>query len=152
MGRKKNTLEQRSAKMTARRRYHYDDQTPFIELFKPEYQRWLIVGGIASELKTLLRNGDSINIRTMTYLDFRLTRDESDDRPPCTPTQIYRWFAKLLIKTGSSGTKYGKNMIYRYITDWHSNLFVDELYLKTSIDKEITRILLTDFKNHSTKK
>ena len=138
--------------MTNRRRYRYDDHTPFIELFRPEYQRWLIVGDIANELKTLLKNGDTIDIRTLTYLEFRLTPDESDGRPPCTPKQIYRWFAKLLIKTGSNGTKYGKAMIYRYITDWHSNLFVDELYLKTSIDKEISRILLTDFKNHSTKK
>lgn len=145
MARKKYTIEERSAKMTARRRYHYDDQTPFIELLKPEYQRWLIVGGIASELKTLLRNGDSINIRTMTYLDFRLTQDESGDRPPCTPTQIYRWFAKLLIKTGSIGTKFGKSMIFRYITDWHSNLFVEELSLKALVNKEIKKLSLTNF-------
>ena len=131
--------------MTNRRRYPYDDQKPFIELFKPEYQRWLIVGGIANEIKTLLRNGDTIDIRTLTYLDFRLTRDESDDRPPCTPTQIYRWLAKLLKKTGSIGTKYGKSMIFRYITDGHSNLFVDELSLKALVNKEIEKLLLTDF-------
>ena len=59
MGRKKDSLAQRSAKMTERRRYRYDDQKPFIELFKPEYQRWLIVGDIANELKTLLKNGDT---------------------------------------------------------------------------------------------
>lgn len=145
MSRKKDTLEQRSAKMTNRHRYRYDDQKPFIELFKPEYQRWLIVGGIANELKTLLRNGDTIDIRTLTYLDFRLTRDESDDRPPCTPTQIYRWLAKLLIKTGSEGTKYGKSMIFRYITDWHSNLFIDELSLKALVNKENKKLSLTNF-------
>lgn len=139
MGRKKDSLEQRSAKMTNRRRYHYDEQTLFIELFKPEYQRWLIVGGIANELKTLLRNGDTIDIRSLTYLDFRLTQDDSDDRPPCTPTQIYRWLAKLLIKTESEGTKYGKSMIFRYITNWHSNLFIDELTLKSLVNKEIKK-------------
>ena len=145
MGRKKDSLAQRSAKMTERRRYRYDDQKPFIELFKPEYQRWLIVGDIANELKTLLKNGDTIDIRTLTYLDFRLTRDESDDRPLCTPTQIYRWLAKLLIKTGSIGTKYGKSMIFRYTTDWHSNLFVDELTLKALVNKETEKLSLTDF-------
>ncbi len=144
MGRKKDTLKQRSAKMTNRRRYHYDDQMPFIELFKPEYQRWLIVGGIANELKMLLRNGDTIDIRTLTYLDFRLTQDESDDRPPCTPTQIYCWFAKLLTKTGSEGTKYGKSMIYRYISDWHSNMSVDELTLRSSVNKEVKKLSLTN--------
>lgn len=131
--------------MTNRRRYRYDDQKPFIELFKPEYQRWLIVGGIANELKTLLRNGDSIDIRTLTFLGFRLKRDDSDNRPPCTPTQIYRWLAKLLIKTGSEGTKYGKSMIFRYISDWHSNLSVDELTLKASVNKEIKKLSLINF-------
>ena len=129
--------------MTNRRRYRYDDQMPFIELFRPEFQRWLIVGSIANELKKLLKNGD-INIRTMAYFEFRLTQDDSDPKPSCTPTQIYRWFAKLLIKTGSVGTKYGKSMIYRYMTNGHSNLLIDELTLKTSVDKEINKRSLTN--------
>ena len=36
-------------------------------------------------------------------------------------------------------------MIYRYITDGHSNLFVDELSLKALVNKEIEKLLLTDF-------
>lgn len=77
MGRKKDTLEQRSAKMIKRRRYRFDEETPFIELFKPEFQRLLIVGDIAEELKSLLKNGDKADIRKLTYLDFRQAADPS---------------------------------------------------------------------------
>lgn len=135
MGRKKDTLQQRSAKKTIRRRFRYDDGLPFIELLKPEYQRWLIVGAIAEELKSLLRNGDKIDMRTMAYLDFRITKDKSDDRLCCSRKLIYMWFAKLLNKTGSKGTRYGKDMIFRYITNGHSNLSIKENSLKTAVDK-----------------
>lgn len=143
MGRKKDTLEQRSTKMTQRRRYRYDKTKPFIELLKPEYQRWLIVGDIARELKSLLHNGDAVDVRTLTFLDFRLTEDETDDTQPCTHRQIYQWLAKLLEKTGSKGTRYGKDMIFRYICGGHSNLLTDELSLKTSVNRELKRASLT---------
>jgi hypothetical protein len=135
MGRKKDTLQQRSAKKTMRRRFRYDDEKPFIELLKPEYQHQLIVGDIAKELKSLLHDGDKIDIRTMTYLDFRIIKEEPDGRPCCSRNLIYMWLARLLNKTGGKGTRYRENMIFRYITNGHSNLNVKETYLKTAVYK-----------------
>ena len=109
--------------MTQRRRYRYNKRTPFIELFKPEYQRWLIVGDIAKEFKSLLHFGESIDVRKLAYLNFRLTKYELDDKPCCTHTQIRQWVKKLLAVTGSEGTRYGKSMINRYILETNSNFY-----------------------------
>lgn len=150
MGRKKDTLQQRSAKMTDRRRYHYNDETPFIELFKRKRQYFLIAGKIAWELKALLRNGDKVNIKKLTFLEFRLEEDEEDEKTPCSCTQVYQWLAKLLLAVGDEGTKYGKTMIFRYLTDGHSNLFEKESSLKTSVNRELRKIRLTHFKERVT--
>lgn len=144
MGRKKETLKKRNAKLTMRRRYHYNEKTPFIELFQPKYQRFLIVGRIANELKGLLRNGDTINIRELTFLEFRLTKDGGDKKKYCLKTQIYKWLAKLLHISGKEGTMYGKSTIFRYLTDGHSNFFETELSLKTSVNRELRKIVLTN--------
>ena len=144
MGRKKDTLNQRSAKMTKRRRYRYDEKTPFIELFKPEFQRLLIVGTIAKELKSFLRNGDSTDIRKLNFIDFRLTADQQDGIAPCACAQIHQWLAKLLLAVGKDGTRYGVSMIFRYLTDGHSTIYEKELSLKTSVNKAIRKIRLTN--------
>ena len=141
MGRKKDCLRQRRDKMTHRRRYHYNEETPFIELLKPQYQRLLIVGDIAKEFKSLLRNGDKVDVRTMTFLKFKT--DNSDPKLYCAHKQIYVWFAHLLITIGKQGTRYGESTIFRYITDGHNNLFIDELSLKMSVNKYKRSILLT---------
>lgn len=130
--------------MTKRRRFRYDDSEPFIELLQPKYHPMLRFGKMGNELKSLLKNGDKVDINTMTYLEFRLTDNPEDDKPCCTHEQIYKWFAKLLLTTRSEGIKYGKAMIFRYITNGHSNLSIDELSLKTAVDKEIRKIQLTN--------
>ena len=127
--------------MTHRRRYHYNEETPFIELLKPQYQRLLIVGDIAKEFKSLLRNGDKVDVRTMTFLKFKT--DNSDPKLYCANKKIYVWFAHLLITIGKQGTRYGESTIFRYITDGHNNLFIDELSLKMSVNKYKRSILLT---------
>lgn len=129
--------------MKMRRRYHYNDETPLIELFRPEYQRFLTVGEIVKELKGLLRNGDTLDIRKLKFLEFRLAEYEEDEKT-FLRAQIYRWLAKLLHSTGNEGTRYGKSMIFRYLTDGHSNLFETELSLKTSVNKELKKIKLTN--------
>ena len=144
MGRKKDTLQQRNDKKTKRRRYRYDENTPFIELFKPEYQRLLIFGAIAKELKSLLRNGDSADVRELTFFDFRLTADQQDGIVPCTYAQIHRWLAKLLLAVGKDGTRYGESMIFRYLTDGHSTIFEKELSLKASVSKALRKFRLTN--------
>lgn len=140
MGRKKLTLQERCERMTKRRRFKFDDWTPFIELLSPYCQRWLIVGAIAKEFRSLLRIDDSVDIRTLTFLDFRLTRDEADDKPPCTHQQIYKCLAKLLDAIGCEGTKHGEAMIFRYICNGHSNLSVKEKPLQSAVNKLRTRI------------
>ena len=144
MGRKKDTLQQRSAKKTNRRRYHYDEKTPFIELFNPKCQRLLIAGEIAWELKALLRNGDIINIKTANYLEFRLPTSEQNEKETCTCKQIYLWLARLLNSAGKEGTQYGKSTIFRYLTDGHSNLSESESSLQTSVNRERRKISLTN--------
>lgn len=135
MGRKKATLHERSDRMTQRRRKKYDDLKPFIELFKPEYQRLLIAGKIAEEFKSLLHNGDKVDVRTLIYLFFRLAPTETDDRPCCTPKQVHEFLRRLKDATGSEGTKYGWAMIIRYITNGHSNLLESESSLQSAINK-----------------
>jgi hypothetical protein len=144
MGRKKDTLKQRKSKMKLKRRYHYNDGTPLIELFKPEYQRFLIVGIIAEELKGLLRNGDMIDIRELSFLEFRLAEYGEDEKTFCLRKHIYHWLAKLLLSIGNDGTRYGKSMIFRYLTDGHSNLYEKELSLKSSVSREFQKIVLTN--------
>lgn len=134
-------MQQRRDKMTHRRRYRYNKRTPFIELFKPEFQRWLIVGDLAKELKSLLRNGDKTDIRELTFLDIRT--DVSGNKIQSTRKQIYLWLAKLLTTIGGQGTRYGESMIFRYITNGHNNLFFDELSLRTSVNKYKRIISLT---------
>ena len=130
--------------MTDRRRYHYSKETPFIELFNPKCQRLLIAGEIAWELKALLRNGDNINIKTANYLEFRLPTSEQNEKETCTCKQIYQFLAKLLKCTGNDGTQYGKSMIFRYLTDGHSNLSESESSLQTSVNRERRKISLTN--------
>ena len=125
--------------MTQRRRKKYDDTKPFIELFKPEYQRLLIVGKIAEEFKSLLHNGDVDEIRTMTYLSFRLTPSETDDRSCCTSKQVHECLRRLKDTTGREGTMFGWAMIIRYITDGHSNLSESESSLQSAINKVFTK-------------
>lgn len=144
MGRKKDTLKQRSARMTKRRRYRFDEETPFIEMFKPEFQRLLIMGDISEELKSLLKNGDKADIRKLTYLDFRQAADPQDEIPSCTRAKIYQWLAKLLLVIGDEGTMYGKSMIFRYLANGHSSIFENEFSLKTSVNTAIRRICLTN--------
>lgn len=139
MGRKKATLQERSDRMTQGRRKKYDDQKPFIELFKPEYQRLLIAGKIAKEFKSLLHNGDKVDIRTLTYLNFRLIPTETDDRPCCTPKQVHECLRRLKDATVSEGTRYGWSMIIRYITDGHSNLSESEISLQSAINKVLKK-------------
>ena len=130
--------------MTNRRRYHYDEKTPFIELFKFESQRLLLFGSIAEELKGLLRNGDTIDIRKVTFLEFRQPKDVEDEKMPCTRTQIYQWLAKLLYSTGKEVTKFGNSTIFRYLIDGHCNLSESESSLKTSVNRERRKISLTN--------
>lgn len=140
MGRKKATLKERSDRMTQRRRYRYDDNKPFIELLKPEYQHLLIVGQIAQNFKSLLRNGKTNDIRKLNYLDFSLPTGASEDKKCCTHQQVYQCLARLLKATGCKGTKYGKSMIFRYISNGHSNLSVSESSLQSLVNKELTKI------------
>lgn len=135
MGRKKSTLQERFERMTLRRRVKYDEQTAFIELFKPSCQLYLIVGPIAGEFRSLLRNGDKVNIRTLTYLDFRISADNADHKESCAHKQIYQFLHQLLKFTGCKGTMFGKSMIFRYITDGHSNLSISEKSLETAVNK-----------------
>ena len=130
--------------MTMRRRYTYNDETPFIELFRPEYQRFLIVGRIADELKELLRDGDTVDIRELIFLEFRLAEYEECEKTFCLRKQIYQWLARLLNIIGNEGTRYGKSMIFRYLTDGHSNLFEAESSLKTSVNRALKKIKLTN--------
>ena len=140
MGRKKYTLEERNKSMTQQRRYRYDDNMPFIELLKPSYQHLLIVGKIAKELKSLLRNGNTIDIRTLSFLDFRLPSETSDYDQCCTHKQVYQCLARLLKATGNKGTMYGKSMIFRYISNGHSNLLASESSLQSLVNKEFANI------------
>ena len=140
MGRKKATIEERSKRMTQRRRYRYNDEKPFIELLKPEYQHLLIVGEIAQNFKTILRNGKTIDVRQITFLEFRLPSEASDDKQCCTHKQVYQWIARLLKATGSKGTMYGKSMIFRYISKGHSNLTASESSLQSIVNKELAKI------------
>lgn len=143
MGRKKDSLQQRSAKLTQQRRFRYDDSKPFIELFKPKYRPMLKFGKAGRELKSLLKDGDKVNLSTLTYLEFRLTAEPGVDKAPCTHKKINQWLAGVLKITGSEGTQYGKAMIFRYITNGHSNLSIDELSLKTAVDKAVPMDFLT---------
>ena len=134
--------------MTNRRRYHYDENTPFIELFKFKSQRLLLFGNIAEELKGLLMNGDTINIRKMNYLEFQLPTSEQNEKETCTCKQIYLWLARLLNSAGKEGTQYGKSTIFRYLTDGHSNLSESESSLQTSVNRERRKISLTNIWEH----
>ena len=141
MGRKKATLKERSDRMTQRRRFRYDDNKPFIELLKPEYQHLLIVGEIAQKLKSLLHNGNNINVRNLIFLYFKLPSAASDNKQCCTHKEVYQWLAQLLKATGSKGTMYGKSMIFRYITKGHSNLSLSESSLQSLVNKELVKML-----------
>ncbi len=127
--------------MTQRRRYRYSDDKPLIELLKPEYQHLLIVGEIAQKLKSLLHNGNTINVRNLLFLYFKLPSAASDDKQCCTHKEVYQWLAQLLKETGSKGTMYGKSMIFRYITKGHSNLLISESSLQSLVNKELTKII-----------
>jgi len=134
-------MEERSDRMTQRRRYRYDNNKPFIELLKPEYQHLLIVGKIAQDFKSLLRDGNTIDIRKLTFLDFRLPSETSDYEQCCTHKQVYQCLARLLKATGNKGTMYGKSMIFRYISNGHSNISASESSLQSLVNKEIAKIL-----------
>jgi len=121
--------------MTQRRRKKYDDAKSFIELFKPEYQRLLIAGKIAEEFKSLLSYSYKVDVRMLTYLNFRLGPTETDDRPCCTPKQVHEFLRRLKDATRIEGTAYGWAMIIRYITDGHSNLLESESSLQSAINK-----------------
>lgn len=124
--------------MTRRRRVRYDDKKPFIELFKAPFHYLLKAGTIGRELRSLLKNGLEINITTLTYLDFRLPPDDKkDDAQYCTLAQIYSCLHKLLDKTGHNGTRYGKAMVFRYLTDGHSNISISESSLQSAVNKAV---------------
>ena len=132
------TLEERRARMTRRRRIRYDDKKPFIELFKAPFHYLLKVGTIGKELRWLLRNGTEIDIQTMTYLDFRLPgKGQIDDGSYCTLNQIHSCLRKLLDKTGSRGTRYGKAMVFRYLTHGHSHISGSESSLQSAVYKAV---------------
>lgn len=124
--------------MTRRRRVRFDDRKPFIELFKAPYHYLLKAGKSGMELRNLLRNGTDVDIMTLTYLDFSLpTSGKNDYGQYCTLKQIHSWLRDLLDKTGSKGTRYGKAMVFRYLTHGHSNISCDESYLQSAVYKAV---------------
>jgi len=131
MGRKKSTLQERSDRMKQRRRVRFDDDTPFIELIKPQYHHLLTHGQIGKELRKLLVDGDDADLKALTFLRFRINGGYKHD-------VIHYWIRCLLDTIGRDGTMYGNAMIFRYLTSGHSNLRKSERTLQNAVYKTLT--------------
>jgi hypothetical protein len=128
------TTTHRKTRKQQLRRYHYDILKPFLSLFKPDVRPI-----VAEEIRPLLKDGKNVNLNTLQFLNFNI----GPKTDQYSPMQLYRCLALMFQRIGQSkGTIYGKNMIFRYLSDsLHSNLKTREDILKSSINGSLKQFL-----------
>ena len=124
---KRISLKTREERITRRRRYHYNSNTPFVDLIKPEYHH-VFHQWYNNELKKFLRGTDGIEYFEIHQFDFKLVPYSKD----LSYSAFVFSLAKFLSDIGKGdGLKVKLSMIFRYITDKkRSNLPLSEDRLK----------------------
>lgn len=131
------SIAKRKVRKQQKRRFHYYDVTPIVELFTLAVRN-LAIEWIEESVKPLLED-DSACLSADKIYYFKFKKGEI--------RKFKKALARFLKSIGrGKGTKYGEMMILRYFCDPnHSNISCKEDSLKTSIAREFASTKLTYF-------